>query len=30
VAELIGGTGVFTVFNDAGNGILQLMSRTVV
>lgn len=30
VAELIGGTGVFTVFNDAENGILQLMSRTVV
>ena len=30
VAELIGGTGVFTVFNDAENGILQLTSRTVV
>jgi hypothetical protein len=30
VAELIGGTGVFTVFNDDENGILQLMSRTVV
>lgn len=30
VAELIGGTGVFTVFNDAENGILQLISRTVV
>ena len=30
VAELSGGTGGFTVFNDAENGILQLMSRTVV
>ena len=30
VAELIGVTGVFTVFNDAENGILQLTSRTVV
>lgn len=30
VAELIGGTGVFTVFNDAENGILQLISRTSV
>lgn len=30
VADLIGGTGVFQVFNDAENGILQLMSRTVV
>lgn len=30
VADLIGGTGVFTVFNDAENGVLQLMSRTVV
>lgn len=30
VADLIGGTGVFLVFNDAENGILQLMSRTVV
>lgn len=30
VAELIGGTGVFTVFNDAENGILQLISRTTV
>lgn len=30
VADLIGGTGVFTVFNDAENGIMQLMSRTVV
>lgn len=29
VAELIGGTGVITVFNDRFNGILQLMSRTV-
>lgn len=29
VAELIGGTGVFTVFNDRFNGILQLMSRTI-
>lgn len=28
VADLIGGTGVFTVFNDAGNGILQLISRS--
>lgn len=28
VAELIGGTGVFTVFNDRFNGVLQLMSRT--
>lgn len=30
VADLIGGTGVFTVFNDRFNGILQLMSRTTV
>ena len=30
VAELIGGTGVFTVFNDAENGILQLISRSTV
>lgn len=30
VAELIGGTGVFLVFNDEENGILQLMSRTIV
>ena len=30
VAELIGGTGVFLVFNDRFNGILQLMSRTTV
>jgi len=29
-AELIGGTGAILVFNDAENGILQLMSRTVV
>ena len=30
VAELVGGTGVFTVFNDRFNGILQLISRTTV
>jgi hypothetical protein len=30
VADLIGGTGVFLVFNDRFNGILQLMSRTTV
>lgn len=30
VAELIGGTGVITVFNDTENGILQLVSRTTV
>lgn len=30
VAELTGGTGVITVFNDRFNGILQLMSRTTV
>lgn len=30
VAELTGGTGAFTVFNDRFNGILQLMSRTTV
>lgn len=30
VADLIGGTGVFLVFNDDEAGILQLMSRTVV
>lgn len=30
VAEIIGGTGVITVFNDRFNGILQLMSRTTV
>ena len=29
VADLIGGTGVFLVFNDRYNGILQLLSRTV-
>ncbi len=29
VADLIGGTGVFLVFNDRFNGILQLLSRTV-
>lgn len=29
VAELIGGTGVFLVFNNRFDGILQLMSRTV-
>lgn len=29
VAELIGGTGVFTVFNNRFDGILQLMSRTI-
>lgn len=28
VAELIGGTGVITIYNDRFNGILQLMSRT--
>lgn len=30
VAELIGGTGVITVFNDRFNGILELVSRTTV
>ena len=30
VAELIGGTGVFLVFNNRFDGILQLMSRTTV
>lgn len=30
VAELIGGTGAFLVFNDRFNNILQLMSRTTV
>ena len=30
VADVIGGTGVFLVFNDRFNGILQLMSRTTV
>lgn len=29
VADLIGGTGVITVFNDSENGILQLMSPVV-
>ena len=29
VSDLIGGTGVFTIFNDRFNGILQLTSRTV-
>lgn len=29
VADLIGSTGVFTVFNDRFNGILQLTSRTI-
>lgn len=29
VADLIGGTGVFTVFNDRINGILQLTSKVV-
>ena len=29
VADLIGGTGVFLVFNDRFNGILQLVTRTV-
>ena len=29
VADLIGGTGVFLVFNDRFSSILQLMSRTV-
>lgn len=27
-AELIGGTGVFEIFNDRFNGVLQLMTRT--
>ena len=30
VAELIGGTGVLLVFNNRFDGILQLMSRTIV
>jgi hypothetical protein len=30
VEDLIGGTGVFLVFNDRFNGILQLVSRTTV
>jgi len=29
VADLIGGTGVVTVFNDRFNGILQLLSQAV-
>jgi len=29
VADLIGSTGVITVFNDRFNGILQLMSKAV-
>ena len=29
VADLIGGTGVITVFNDSDNGILQMMSPVV-
>lgn len=29
VADLIGGTGVITVFNDSENGILQMMSPVV-
>lgn len=29
VADLIGGTGVITVFNDRFNGVLQLLSRAV-
>ena len=29
VADLIGGTGVFLVFNDRFSSILQLMSRTI-
>jgi len=29
VGDLIGGTGVITVFNDRFNGILQLMSKAV-
>lgn len=29
VADLIGGTGVITVFNDRFNGVLQLMSKAV-
>jgi len=29
VADLIGGTGVFLVYNDRFNNILQLMSRTI-
>lgn len=30
VADIIGGMGVISVFNDKFNGILQLMSRTTV
>lgn len=30
VAELIGGTGVFLVFNNRFDSVLQLMSRTTV
>jgi hypothetical protein len=30
VADLIGGTGAFLVFNDRFNSLLQLMSRTTV
>ena len=30
VADLTGGTGVFLVFNDRYNSVLQLMSRTTV
>lgn len=30
VADLIGGTGKFLVFNDPDDGTLQLMSRTTV
>lgn len=30
VTDLIGGTGVFLVFNNRFDGILQLMSRTTV
>lgn len=30
VAEIIGGTGVLTVFSDTESGILQLVSRTTV
>lgn len=30
VADLIGGTGVFLVFNNRFDGILQLVSRTIV
>ena len=29
VADLIGGTGVITVFNDRFNGVLQLLSKAV-